>query len=840
VAKLQAGEGLTQTGTTVGTTAYMSPEQAVGDPVSPASDVWSLGVMAYEMLAGTVPFKGEHPIATVHAIVSADPPELTSLRQEVPRPLAGVIHRALAKRASERFADAAEFLDALDEATGRRRAGASAGVTPPRTHRKLRLPLAAAAAAALAGSLAVVFWPSTPSGVVGEDARDVIAVLPFSVNGGPELAYLGEGLMDLLSGRLDGAGPLTTVDPRVVVGVTSQEVGQTLDPARAAQVANSLGAGRFISGQVVGASGQVSISARLMDTDSPDVRPPVVTAEGSADSLFVLVDRLATGLLGNLVTGANARIQRTAAQSSGSIQATKEFLRGEQFHRRGRFDSASAAYNRALAYDSTFALAHLMKSMNNAYTYDTDDYVAAVNAMRYAEGLPERDRSLIQAFLHQQGGKLEEAEQEYVAHLTRYPDEVKALVQLASLYQRANPRWARPMDEARTYYQRVLSIEPENVPALHNLARLDAAARRYELLPARAEALERVAPGSEWSVDVQTMAAWATGDSAAILGFTEDFADQSLLVRLYAIYNGLRFSADPLAADRLWSRLGDGAVNPETGLPSEVAINTDISISLRMITTLAFGRYEEVRAFLSDPTRQRTSTWDVWDAELVVTDLVPVDAAVMERLLERLMRMDPEDRLRTKFEPIHDIFTPAVAALERDVNVAKLLARLGRFDAAWEIQRAIAALPPFEAFESLAQDAAGGLAADLNAVAGDRQQALEILRGLRYQLPNTATSLSLTGASHARFLRAELEYELGDPELARRLYEGLVGPFNPADKLFLAHAIERVGQSHDAAGRTGDAIFYYEKLARMWADADDELAPRRAAALQRLEALRGA
>ncbi|HSG09474.1 MAG TPA: hypothetical protein VLA36_14025, partial [Longimicrobiales bacterium] len=617
-----------------------------------------------------------------------------------------------------------------------------------------------------------------------------------------------------------------------------QEPGRTLDPQGGAEVASSLGAGRFIAGQVLGTAGQVSISARLMVVDSLDAGPPAVTVEGSADSLFVLVDRLATGLLEHLVTGANARIQRTAAQSSRSIQATKEFLRGEQFHRRGEFDSASVAYNRALEYDSTFALAHLMKSMNNAYTYDTDDYVAAVNAMRFSEGLPERDRSLIQAFLHQQGGKLEDAQHEFLSHLTRYPDEVKALVQMGYLFWRANPRWARPVDEARPYFERVLAIEPGNVPALHNLAQLDAATRRYDLLPARAAALERVAPGLEWSVDAGTIAAFATGDSAAIQRYTTDFPNQSLLVRLYAVYNALRFSADPMDADRLWLKLGGGAVNEDTGLPSEVSINADISTSLRMITTLAFGRYGQIRAFLADPGRKRTATWDVWDAELVVTDLVSVDDALRERLLQRLLALDPEDRLQTKFEPIHDIFTPEVMALERDVNAAKLLGRLGRRDEAWEIQRRIEGLPPFRAFESLAQDAAGGLAADLHALAGDRARALEILRGLRFQLPNTATSLSITGASHARFLRAELEYELGDPELARRLYEGLVGSFTPSDKLFLASSLERLGQIHDAAGRTEDAIFYYEKLVRMWADADDELVPRREAAARRLEALR--
>ncbi|HSG07357.1 MAG TPA: serine/threonine-protein kinase, partial [Longimicrobiales bacterium] len=217
VAKLQSAESLTQTGATVGTAAYMSTEQAAGDPITPASDVWSLGVMAYEMLTGDAPFKGEHPMAMINAILSKEPPELTSLRPDVPGPVAAVFRRALAKKPEDRFADAADFLNALDEATGGRRSTASSPAVPLAFGggRRRIWPGIVAAVAVVAALSAVALgdWGSdAPAG--GEETRDVIAVLPFTVNGGPELAYLGEGLMDLVSGRLDGAGTLRVVDPR--------------------------------------------------------------------------------------------------------------------------------------------------------------------------------------------------------------------------------------------------------------------------------------------------------------------------------------------------------------------------------------------------------------------------------------------------------------------------------------------------------------------------------------------------------------------------------------------------------------------------------------------------
>jgi tetratricopeptide (TPR) repeat protein len=840
IAKLQSAQTMTRTGTTLGTAAYMSPEQAGGEEVTSASDVWSLGVIGYQMLAGQRPFQASQPLALLNRILTAEPDPLQDSAPGVPGGLAEVIHRALSKDPSQRFADAGAFLEALEAATsggGRAITGDSRVGGRPWGRR-------AAAFTGIAVALtAVGVWLGTRSPGPGSDGEagnpgDVVAVLPFTVSGSPELDYLSEGLIHLLSGRLDGAGPLRTVDPRAVLGRVQEAGSEPLGLPGFEALAGAVGAGRFVTGQVVGLPGRLSLSARFHRTGMPGQDSPVVTVEGSADDLFSLVDELASGLLEASMTGANARIQQRAAQTSGSLQATKDFLRGEQFHRQGQFDSASSAYNRALEGDSTFALAHLMKSMNNAYTYDTDDYAAAVKAMVYAEGLPERDRSLIEAFMNQQGGRLEAAEQQFLAHLKRWPDEVKALVQLGMLYERSNVRWARPIDQATAYYDRVLELEPENVPSLHRGARLDAVMGRYERLEERARTLERVAPGSEWAVDAATMSAFTRGDRRRIDELTADFAGQSLLVRLYSVYNALRFAADPSEGDRLLEQQESGTLNTATGLPSSVVIDDDLSIVLVVMADVVQGRYEAVEAFLTDPNRRGSAAWDVWNAELAVTDLVPLDPTVYQALLARVQTVDPEERMRNPFEPLHDIFTAAVGALERDAAAAKLLGRLGRFDEAWTIQRDIESRPAYEGFESLREDAAGGLAADLLHLQGEDERALESLRSLPYQLPNTATSLSITTASHARFLRAELEWEIGDPDAARYLYEGLVHTFAPPDKLFLAPAYERLGQIHEAAGRYEDAVFYYEKFVRAWDEADPALQPRKEAAASRLAALR--
>ena len=115
LAKLSGLSRITKTHTTMGTVAYLSPEQAKGEEVDQRTDVWSLGVVLYEMLAGQVPFLGDRPEATIHLILSSKPRPLKQRRADVPIKLEHIIHRALQKDVKLRYASAAELLSDLTD-----------------------------------------------------------------------------------------------------------------------------------------------------------------------------------------------------------------------------------------------------------------------------------------------------------------------------------------------------------------------------------------------------------------------------------------------------------------------------------------------------------------------------------------------------------------------------------------------------------------------------------------------------------------------------------------------------------------------------------------------------
>ena len=143
LAKLSGTTQVTRAGTTMGTVAYMSPEQATGDEVDQRTDLWSLGVVLYEMLSGELPFKGERDASTLYSIVHEEPKRLRALRPDTPSELGRIVDRALAKKPQLRYASAGEMLKDLQEYQESLRISEAAPFNPKSLLRLMRKPLVA-------------------------------------------------------------------------------------------------------------------------------------------------------------------------------------------------------------------------------------------------------------------------------------------------------------------------------------------------------------------------------------------------------------------------------------------------------------------------------------------------------------------------------------------------------------------------------------------------------------------------------------------------------------------------------------------------------------------------
>jgi tetratricopeptide (TPR) repeat protein len=381
-----AGERLTETGFALGTPAYMSPEQAAADPrLDRRSDIYSLGCVVYEMLAGEPPFTGRTAQAIIARRLTDPVPDLCTVR-DVPRQVERAVGQALARSPADRFEDAPAFARALE-----------AGVSAPRSAASpaVRRGLAAAAAVLLVSLAGAAVWlRARPAAGDALDA-DLLAVAPFEVLE-PSLEVWREGMGDVLSRTLDGAGPIRTVSPSVVLRRWSGRA----DPASAEELGRRTGAGLVVYGAVMPRGrDSVTLRAALLDRGGGAGKTDIEVT-GEAARIGELADSLGIGVLRVLSSGRAIGVARRTSIGAKSLPALKAFLQGEQFYRRGHWDSALTRYDQAIAADSTFALALIqMAWVLSWYPPTAAAYRPAEEYARRAtlqtHGLPPRDSLFI-------------------------------------------------------------------------------------------------------------------------------------------------------------------------------------------------------------------------------------------------------------------------------------------------------------------------------------------------------------------------------------------------------------------------------------------------------------
>ena len=234
------------------------------------------------------------------------------------------------------------------------------------------------------------------SAPVSTDAR-AVAIAPFRVTGADSsLAYLREGMVDLLAAKLGGTSDLRPVDPRTVLAAWRRAGNGSADlPAdAAARAAASVGAGRLLQGDVVGTRGHITLNASILDASNGHSLAQAAV-EGSPDSVPQLVDLLAIKLL---ALGAREGQARVVSLTSTSLPSLRSYLDGETALRHGAYRAAAQKFQEALGQDSTFALAGLGYARAQEWFGGSSDPQLAV-AWRYRDRLAPRDRALLEVYI---------------------------------------------------------------------------------------------------------------------------------------------------------------------------------------------------------------------------------------------------------------------------------------------------------------------------------------------------------------------------------------------------------------------------------------------------------
>jgi hypothetical protein len=401
-------------------------------------------------------------------------PSLTGLRDEIPERLERAVRKVLARVPADRFSTAEQFATAISEPTlsdsaASRPAHAATG-EPRETTNASAGRFASGRARVLAGVAAVAVvaagvWGLGRTNLLsgGDGSHDRFAVLPFSVRGSEHLAYLGEGIVDLLSRNLDGVDGLQSVDPGTVLSALAREKipATAVDLAQGRGVVRRVGAGTYITGSVVATGSTLRIQAALYENG--DEAPPraQATVEGDTAQVLQLVDRLSAELVVNRRPGPVYRLTQTAAVTTRSLSALKSYLEGERNLRNGKPDTAIAGFQRAIAEDSTFALAHYRLAVAAGWAErHALSSEAVARALATSERLADRDRRLLTAYAAFRRGSPDDAERQYRAILEDYPDDLEAEFQLADVMHQYNPLRGRPRGEARELFDRVLALDP--------------------------------------------------------------------------------------------------------------------------------------------------------------------------------------------------------------------------------------------------------------------------------------------------------------------------------------------------------------------------------------------
>ena len=497
LAKLAGASALTRTGTTLGTTAYMSPEQARGEAADARSDIWSLGAVLYELVAGRSPFRGDHVQAVLYGIVHENPQPLTGVRTGVPPELEQVVTKCLAKNPGERYPHMEDLLVDLRRVRAKL-AGATAipatfgqtslTVTVPSSARwfrgRRRVAMLALAGVVVIAAGVVAYLAMKPSAPEGQPpaGKVMLAVLPMeNLSGDPQQEFFSDGLTEEMIAQLGWLEP-----KRLGVIARTSAMQYKHSTKSVGQIGQELGVEYVLEGSVRRAGSRVRVTAQLIQVRDQTHLWAESIERDVADVFAVqaeVAERVARSLAIELLPG---RKEALVQGGTANPAAHEAYLRGRfLWHQRGKtnFEQAVEQFQRAVSLDPGYAAAYagLSEAYQDLYF---DSWVPPALVMPQAEAAAKKALELdpSSAEAHVALGGIREylwdwpgAEREYRKAFELDPGSSTALMGLG---------WTealkRDFDQAIAYRREAVRIDPASPVLASSLAGIFRSARRLE------------------------------------------------------------------------------------------------------------------------------------------------------------------------------------------------------------------------------------------------------------------------------------------------------------------------------------------------------------------------
>jgi len=501
LAKVSTQTQLTTMGTTMGTVAYMSPEQTKGEEVDQRTDIWSLGIILYEIITGKLPFQGDYDQAIIYSILNEEQEPITGLRTGVSAELERIINKCLQKVPSSRYKYADELLIDLrqiNKASDTKELLTKTAIKPvfQKTTNRLLLIPGIAAIVILLLIAGYFFFGTDPENT----NRITIAVADFvNQTNEPEL----DGLSGMLITSLEQSRRLSVVTRSRMFDILDQMDKKNIDridESLGNQICQQANIGAMVVASIRKFGKLYTIDLKVVD---PQKNEYLFTAKEEAEdqeSIPSMLDRLSEKTrigLKERVTQVNESNQNIASVTTNNLEAYQHFFQGEQFIDQLKFEDAKEEFKKVISLDSTFGSAYYRLAYAESWENESEVIQRShlESALKFIDRLPERELYLVRAAYANLDNKYEAG----IAILKEmekiYPDDKEMNYNIGD--------WSYHLNDQITavaYFERTLQIDPNHQRCLQHLTwtyrdmenydKMLATAKRYAAVSGSGEAYQ--------------------------------------------------------------------------------------------------------------------------------------------------------------------------------------------------------------------------------------------------------------------------------------------------------------------------------------------------------------